>query len=371
MKETTTAKKLVVRDRRWLAQGLSVTVGVVGLATGASFVFLGHDLADIVMLYLLGIVVMAVQYGYAASLLAGALSVAAVDFFFTPPYFSFAVADRHLVFTFFIMLTVAFIISSVAEAARRSEARAREREREAQLERLRNAVLSSVSHDLRTPLALMKGAATAILDGGDRISAVRRHDYLRTISDEANRLNRLVRKLLDMTSLEADMLRINKEWQCLEEVVGVALGRLEESLRSRSVRVQIAPEATLAPFDGILLEQVLVNLVENAVRYTPPNAPIDITARRRARDIEVEVADFGPGVPEGKEEQIFDKFARASDVPGGMGVGLTICRGVMAAHGGRIWCENKPSGGASFRFVLPCDEAPPPTMPMPEALGDP
>ena len=213
---------------------LSLIHILVGLVTAIAWFALRGGLADIVMLYLLGVVIMAMRFGYAPSLLASALSVAAFDFFFTVPYFSFAV-NEHFVLTLVIMLLVALVISNLTEGVRRSEAAVREREREAQTERLRNAVLSSVSHDLRTPLAVVMGAATALLEGDDALPPARRKEYLQTISNEASRLNRLVRNLLDMTSLEAGAMRARKEWLPLEEVVGVALNRLDEPLQGRPV----------------------------------------------------------------------------------------------------------------------------------------
>jgi len=353
-----------------LGVGLVAAPTMVALVTAIAWFALRGGLADIVMLYLLGVVVIAMRFGYAPSLLASALSVAAFDYFFTVPYFSFAV-NEDFILTLVIMLLVALVISYLTESIRRIEASARQRESEAQTERLRNAVLSSVSHDLRTPLAVVMGAATALMEGDDALPKARRREYLRTISDEASRLNRLVRNLLDMTSLEAGAMRARKEWQPLEEVVGVALHRLEEPLQDRPVNVLIPAEASRAPFDASLVEQVVINLVENAIKHTPPDAGIEIRARRVDEGVEIEVADSGPGVAPGKEEQIFEKFHRSSTAVGGMGIGLTICRGVVAAHGGRIWCENRASGGASFRFVLPFEGEPPAIRALPEAVGDP
>jgi two-component system, OmpR family, sensor histidine kinase KdpD len=170
-----------------------------------------------------------------------------------------------------------------------------------------------------------------------------------------------------MTVLQADALRVRKAWHPVEEVIGVALGRLEEAIGSRPVEVTIAADASLVAADETLLLQVLVNLVENATRYTPAGAPLHIAARRVPDGVEIAVSDSGPGVPVGEEEAIFQKFHRAVRTGGGMGLGLTICRGIIRAHGGRIWSENRPEGGASFRFVLPSDGEPPPTEALPEA----
>jgi two-component system sensor histidine kinase KdpD len=265
--------------------------------------------------------------------------------------------------------TFADQIALAVERARMAE-RAHTAQLQVQNERLRNALLSSVSHDLRTPLAVIKGAVTALLETNEA-TATRRGEYLATISDEASRLDRLVRNLLHMTSLEAGALRVhNKEWHSLEEVVGVVLGRLEDQLAGRRVHVKIPPDAALAPFDGTLIGQVLVNLIENAAKHTTPETPIEITSSKIDHGVEVEVADSGPGVPAGHEEAIFEKFHRASNAAAGMGIGLTICRGIVTAHGGRIWYEGRPGGGASFRFVLPREDEAPPMDALPELPGE-
>jgi two-component system sensor histidine kinase KdpD len=338
---------------------------MVALETVFCWFVFEHRLRDIVMVFLLGVVLTAVRFGYAASILATLLSVVALDFFFTQPYFSFVVADRQLLFTIVIMGFVALVISNQTERLRRTARAARERAAEAQRaqlevekERLRNTLLSSVSHDLRTPLAVVKGAATALLDGEHSLPPERRRGYLVTISQEASRLNRLVKNLVDMTSLEAGAVRVRKEWQPLEEIVGVSLNRLDDQLEQRKVDVRIASDASLVPLDATLMDQVFSNLVENAVKYTPVDARIQITARAVPSAVEITVADNGPGVPHGQEERVFDKFYRAGARGIGMGVGLTICRGILTAHGGRIWCENLPEGGASFRFVLPRGDMP-------------
>ena len=343
------------------------TVVTVGLAVAIGWYFLDRRQTDVLMTLLLGVVLTAVRFGYAASLMTAVLSVLAFDFFFVEPYFSLDVYDGRYILTFAVMFFVALVISNQTEHLRRSLAATRERDIEIENERLRNSLLSSVSHDLRTPLAVVKGAATALLEQEATLPPERRREYLQAISDEASRINRFVRNLLDVTSLEAGALRARTEWQPLEEVIGVALNRMEDQLGARPVRVRIAPDAALAPFDATLIEHVLVNLLENAVKYTPREAPLEINARRVTSGVEVEVADGGPGIPPGQEEQVFTKFHRAAPAAAGMGLGLTICRGIITTHGGRIWCENRPGGGASFRFVLPCEARAPDMKALPEA----
>jgi two-component system sensor histidine kinase KdpD len=227
-------------------------------------------------------------------------------------------------------------------------------------ERLRNSLLSSVSHDLRTPLATIIGAATTLLEQGERLDTATRRDLLDSVREEADRLNRLVQNLLQMTRLESGEVALRKQWHSIEEVIGAALRRLDKRLAGRRITTRVLPDLPLVPMDDVLIEQVLVNLLDNAIKYTPPGSPLDIVATATEEAVTVEVADRGPGVPPGQEEKIFDKFYRArSDDGRGAGLGLAICRGVVRAHGGRIWAQNLPGGGVSFLFTLPLGEAPP------------
>jgi two-component system, OmpR family, sensor histidine kinase KdpD len=341
-------RDIAPRTPLWVAAAGSPLL--VGLESAFCLVVLGRSLPDVIIVYLLGVVIAAMRFGYFASILTSVLSVAAFDFFFVPPYFDFTVSDKRNLLTFTLFLFAACTISNYTEQIRRVAILARERELN---ERLRSTLLASVSHDLRTPLAVVNGAVSALIDCEKTVTPARRREYLQSIAEEASRLNRLVGHLLDVTSIEAGVVRLHKDWQSLEELVGVALRRLDEQLARRPVRVQIDDDAGIVSADATLTEQVILNLLENAIKYTPPTSPVEITARRKADDVFVTVADRGPGVPAGQEEQIFEKFHRASRTSAGMGLGLTICRGILMAHGGRIWCENRKGGGASFTFVLP------------------
>jgi two-component system sensor histidine kinase KdpD len=229
-------------------------------------------------------------------------------------------------------------------------------------ERLRTALLSSLSHDLRTPLASIEGAASSLLQGAP-LSAEGRRELTETILEESRRMGRLVANLLDMIRVEAGTLAVRKEWQPLEECLGVALLRLEDRLVDHPVEVDLPPDLPLVPIDEVLIEQVLINLLENVPRHCPPGTPVTITAVQRAGEVVVTVADRGPGVPAGAEEAVFRKFFRgepAGAAPGidripGAGLGLTICRGIVTAHGGRMWVDPVEGGGAAFRFALPLE----------------
>lgn len=248
-------------------------------------------------------------------------------------------------------------IAGALERTRLAE-KAHQAQLRVEAEQLRNSLLSSVSHDLRTPLAVITGAASALLDS--ELDESTRRDFAQTVLGEAELLNRLVRNLLDMTRLEAGAVEVRKEWQPVEEAVGAALSRVERIVGDRRIATRIPADLPLVPFDSILLQQVLVNLLENAAKYTPPRTTIAIAARRTGDEIEIEVADSGPGLPPGEEAKIFTKFYRAErGRGGGVGLGLTICKGIIDAHGGRIWARNREDGGASFCFTLPIEGTPP------------
>jgi two-component system sensor histidine kinase KdpD len=230
---------------------------------------------------------------------------------------------------------------------------------------MRSSLLSSVSHDLRTPLASITGASSTLLEGRATLDPTTQDELLQTVYDEAKRLNRLVGNLLDMTRIESGSVQVQKEWQPLEEVVGAALTRMESQLRDHPTTAKLPVDLPLVPLDSVLIEQVLINLLENAVKYTPVGSPITLSASATPEAISVEIADGGPGIPRGDEERIFDKFYRAASASTqhGAGLGLAICRGIVEAHGGRIWAENRPGGGAVFRFTLPLEGAPPSVAP--------
>ncbi len=469
--------------------------------------------ANLIMVYLFGVVVIATRWGRGPSALASLMSVAAFDFFFIPPYYSFAVSDVQYLLTFAVMLVVALLTSGLAShksrqaesalireqrtaalyamsrelitqrevnklasvasrhihdvfhcqvavflpdrdgrvhlhrgdalhfdldpkeagisqwvfdhkesaghgtntlsgsdslylpllgshgavgvlAVRSSRpaellapeqlhlletfanqmalalerARLAEETQEAHVqtetERMRNAVLSSVSHDLRTPLATIVGASSAILNTTRPLSIESQHELVRSISDEAGRLDRLLKNLLDMTKLEAGAMQLRKEWHALEEVVGTALARVKSRIATHPVSTTFPDSLPLVLVDGVLIEQVLINLLENAAKYSPPASPIDVTASVKEGMIVTEVADRGPGIPRGEERRIFEKFYQLHpDREGGVGLGLTICRGIIESHGGRIWVEARSGGGSSFCFTLPTEHNQPTVEP--------
>ncbi len=229
-------------------------------------------------------------------------------------------------------------------------------------EQLRSSLLSSVSHDLRTPLAAIAGSGSRLLDHDFSAEPADQRELVQTIVDEAKRLRRLVDNLLDMTRLESGAISLNRQWHVVEELVGSARNRLSRELAGHTVRVAIPEDFPLLNVDGILLEQVFENLLENAARYTPVGSRIDIAARAATDRVEITLSDDGPGLAPGSESRIFDKFYRGSKQPAdgrrGVGLGLAICQAVLQAHGGTIRAANRPEGGARFTLSLPREAAP-------------
>jgi two-component system sensor histidine kinase KdpD len=243
---------------------------------------------------------------------------------------------------------------------------------EIEAERMRNALLSSVSHDLRTPLTVIAGSASSLVEGESYLDGDTKRELAQTIYEEAYRLERLVNNLLEMSRLQAGDTKLLKEWEPLEEVLGAALAQLEAHLKDHPVLIDLPPNLPLVRMDQMLMERVLVNLLENAAKYTPEGTTIHIGGRAEGDLLKVEVADRGPGLPLGEEERVFEKFYQvARGRSRGAGLGLTICRSIVEAHGGQIWAANRPAGGAVFTFTLPLGE-PSPEVPHPQAaMGEP
>jgi two-component system sensor histidine kinase KdpD len=253
-------------------------------------------------------------------------------------------------------------ISLALERARLSEERTESRIR-AEHERLHNTLLSSLSHDLRTPLGTITGATSSLLNPGPQSAPGDQQVLLTTIHQESSRLLRMINNLLGITKLESGMVRVKKEWAAIEEVVGSALSHLKEQLGTRPVSVEL-PEIWI-PMDPVLIEQALINILDNAIKFSPPGSAIEVRGWVEDKQFRISVADEGPGVPAGEEELIFDKLYRGTGRPPapGAGLGLAICRGIAQAHGGTIMAQNRPGGGARIILTLPRESSTEEAMP--------
>ncbi len=230
----------------------------------------------------------------------------------------------------------------------------------AEAEKLHRALLDSISHDLRTPLASITGAATSLLTERNVYTQETKEVLLSTIKEEAQRMNRYVANLLDMVRLESGILSLKTDWCDMQDIIGVVLRQARDTLQGHPLRIDMDPGLPLVKADFTLIEQVMVNLLENGVKYSPPDSEIAISARYRDKDVVVTVADSGPAIPEAERDRIFDKFyrLRATKHIKGTGLGLSICKGIIEAHGGSIWVDSSPEHGNRFTFSLPVAEDP-------------
>jgi two-component system sensor histidine kinase KdpD len=255
-----------------------------------------------------------------------------------------------------LLSTVADQLASAIERERLRQA-ANEAELLRRTDEVRAALLSSVSHDLRTPLASIKASAGSLLQHDVPWSDTDREAFAAAIDREADRLDRLVRNLLDMSRIEGGALHPRREWYDLAELIREVVARLTPLLADRPLHLSLPDGAPPIQIDYLMIDQVLTNLLENAAKHTPPGTPIEVEVENRDSELRVSVVDHGPGIPRAAAGRVFDKFQRLGDSrSGGSGLGLAVSRGFVEAHGGRLWLDETPSGGATFRFSLPLQE---------------
>ncbi len=262
--------------------------------------------------------------------------------------------QQKLLETFLGQIAQAIMRVRLAEQARKTQV-------DMEAERLRNSLLSSISHDLRTPLATIVGSASTLMEEDSALKAEDKLELSRAIYDEAQRMSSLVNNILDMARLDAGAVELNKQWYPLEEIIGAVLTRLQKRLACRPVTVNLPPGIPMIYVDAVMIEQVLINLLENVLRYTPEKSPVEIIVEASSFAVEISVADQGPGVPNGLENRLFEKFYRVQReaAQSGVGLGLAICRAIIEAHGGSIHAQNRPTGGTVFSFIIPLDHTPP------------
>ena len=480
-----------------------LSLGLVTAATLFSLLFRARiEPTNLVMIYLVVVVIAAIYLGRGPSLLAAITGVLAFDFFLVPPYLTFAIGDTQYILTFFALLTISLVVSTLtaqvreqAEAAIQGESRATalyslgrdltsatdleqvadtiithisevfgrqvaiflpknggvaifahspdyvpdenglavaswvfqhdqpagrgtdtlpaaslrclplktgrglvgvlgvrptdsdnilsleqrqsllsfadqaalsieravlaEQAKEAQLlsaaDKLQAALLNSISHDLRTPLVSITGALSTLEQDHQHLDPAAQRSLVHTAREEADRLNRLVGNLLDMTRLEAGALKVKREACDVEDLVGTAIGQMEERLARRSIQVDIPTGTPMISADFVLVVHVLNNLLDNALKYSPKDSPMGVRARQVGSDVQISVMDRGIGIPKDDLERVFDKFYRVQrpEHVTGTGLGLAICKGIIEAHGGRIWAEERPGGGTCITIALP------------------
>ena len=347
--------------KQWF--GYVAALCATGMATALSVVGVRYlSLADVVILYLVGVVVVAARFGLGPSIIAGLGGVAAFDFLILPPTFTFSLEFGHAV-TLGGMVFVSMLVSGLTENLRREQARALRSEQitakarlEAEVERVHAALLSSVSHDLRTPLATISASAQMLVRNHVTMDPELRGEMLTSVADEAERLDGLLRNLLAITRLETGELHMQLLPASLDEVLTGVLRRMEHRLIGRTVTVQAQRGLPMVDLDVRLFEQAVMNVLDNALRYSPPGSPLQIETLSVPDRVQIRVADAGVGVAPADRQIVFEKFRRGSNAPrtdGGVGLGLTICRAVLRAHGGEISLGSAPMGGALVTLSLP------------------
>jgi len=318
---------------------------------------------NIVMIYLLAVVITSLRAGYGAAVLASLLGVLSFNFFFIPPELTFHVEDGQYLITFLGLFSIGLVIADLNTRARIQTEAAYRREQQTELlrekEKLQSTLLNSISHDLRTPLVSITGALGSLKDDNQQLHSAARHELIEAAYEEAERLNRLVGNLLDMSRLQAGSLRLKREFYDVQEIITVARSQLRERLEKREIQISIEPNLPLLSVDLVLFAQVLVNLLDNAAKYSSLEKPIEIRAYQNKSSVIIEVADRGIGIPEEDLAYIFEKFYRSSTVDErkGSGLGLSICQGLVELHGGSIHAENRKAGGARFLIYLPLEQA--------------
>ncbi|QDE41314.1 DUF4118 domain-containing protein [Luteibacter pinisoli] len=325
---------------------LYVLAGCVITTLVASQLLRVFDVTNVVMVFLMNVVIAALYWGRGAGALSALLSVGCLDFFFVPPVWSFHVSDTQYLFTFVLMLAVALVTGHLMAELRERTRRAAVR---IEGEKLRNALLASVSHDLRTPLAAIRGMAGVMGDG----------ELPRAIAAQADSMQRQIANLLDTARMQDGGARLDRQWHALDELVGVALA--EARLGERHVVLALSPDLPLVDVDAVMFDRVLANLLDNAGKYTPSDATLCIRGAYDGTHIRLHVEDDGPGFPAGVDPATmftaFERGERESTVPG-VGLGLSLARRIMQAHGGAISASRRYPSGAVFTLTLPRGQPP-------------
>lgn len=311
---------------------------------------------NLVMLYLLIVVMVAMRWGRGPAIGTSVLAVLAFDFFLVPPYLTFAVSQIQYLFTFVGLLTVGVVVSELMSRSREQSEKTRQLELLRATEKLQTALLNSISHDLRTPLSSIIGSVSMLLQDAPSLGEETVKELLQDAYGESNRLNKIVGNLLDMARMEAGGLKISPKPCELRDIVGVSLQELKPKLGNRTLDIQIPRDLPEIAVDFPWIVKVLVNLIDNALKYSDDGTPVRIRAKMNGRQVKIEIEDEGSGILAEDVKRIFEKFYRVSKPQqvGGLGLGLSICRGIVEAHHGQIGAESRPGKkGTVFKVLLP------------------
>jgi two-component system sensor histidine kinase KdpD len=278
------------------------------------------------------------------------------NFFLVKPYYTFHVADPRDVLDLFVFFAAATLTGQLASYARRQAEHAQRSQAFEEADRLKTALLHAVSHDLRTPITIIKTSASNLLTFYSTLPENERVDMLKVIENEADHLNKMVGNLLDISRLKAGALQMNQSWNSLEEVAGDVAARVWQLTHQERIHICFPDSIPLVYFDYGLILQALSNLIENSLRYEPSDQQIDICGEPVKDEMRVFVRNHGPNISAEERDLIFEPFYHGAS--GNIGLGLAIAKGIVEAHGGCLWIEDTPGGGATFIFSLPLEEQP-------------
>ncbi len=348
------------------------TAAILGTATAINAILLDRfqTIGKLVGTVCFGVLLISLNTtGYLWGILGALAGVLCVNYFFTYPYTDFNFTLKGYPLTFLVMLTVAIATSALSGRIKKQREFARERTRlteerqkmliEAEKEKMRGNLLRAISHDLRTPLTGILGASGALLDSGDLIDAASRRDLLSGIHDDAEWLLRMVENVLSVTRISGGAPSLHKVCEPLDEVFSQVAAKARKRYPQIQLKMHIPDQVALVPMDEMLIVQVLVNLIDNAILHGGDYA-VELSAQNEEGRVRITLRDHGRGIPPEDLDNIFEGFVardrESSDATRGLGIGLSICRTIVEAHGGEISARNMPDGGACISFTLPIEE---------------
>lgn len=350
-------------------KGWIITIFILIVTTIAAYwlSLIASGTANIALLYILALIGIAhATAGYYYGIFASLVGVICVNYWFTFPYGALNFTLTGYPITFVLMLTTSLIVSTFTAHLKQQSVIISEREKalaEAEKEKLRANLLRAVSHDLRTPLTTIISASSSYLENDDSLSMQEKNELVGQISDDAHWLLNMVENLLSVTRIQTSPTALNKTPELVEEVVNETVVNLKKRLPGAELSISIPDDPLFVPMDATLIEQVLINLLENAVYHSASTRPIECRVTEDAQNVWFRVIDYGTGIREDRLCIIFDGTANSeshtADGRKGMGIGLSICKAIISAHGGQINARNH-AHGAEFYFSLPkediCDE---------------
>lgn len=312
----------------------------------------------VALILLLAVSILAMLFDILPVMITAVFSALVWNFFFIPPLYEFAIGTPEDILLFLMYFAIALLNAVLTSKIRKSELRSKEEEEREKTIKLYNTVLNSLSHELRTPISTIIGAVDTMKDSVSKLSPQDELELLSEINIASLRLNRHVENLLNMSRLESGFIKAKLDWCDINEMVYKLVQGFEGDLRGHSIRFNYNETIPLFKLDRGLMEQVLHNLIYNAIQYTPPETEILIEVKKKDNNCMLIVSDQGAGFPVSKMTKVFEKFYRLpQSVVGGTGLGLSIVKGFVEAHGGQVVLSNKPTGGAVFTIIIPAESS--------------